>query len=441
MTLLAEFSIPFWTITVSALCGISCALPGCFLLLRRMSLLGDAISHGLLPGIALAVLLSGQVGGLPMMLGAMLFGLLTALLAQSLTSFAKVGEDASLGVVFTSLFALGVLLISISRQHLDDCVFFGNASWIALYRYNLGGLEIPQTLVTAVVMLLITAGFLSLLWKELIIASFDPGLGTAMGYSAHLIHYLLIALVAGNTVTSFSLFGSIVVLAMFIVPPATAHLLTDRLAPMLFCSAGLAAASAAVGYWLASPGMLECDVGPMMAVVQGGFLLLAVLFAPRQGLLAKLLRRARLTLRIAAEEILAILYRGEEARTRVASFQLKDHGFSRLTIGLALHNLRRHGMVVQGDQGNWQLTDPGRRQGESIIRSHRLWEAFLGENFDLPLDHLHQPATRMEHFIGPELQRELADVLEKPSTDPHGRAIPPLKDNERQPPAVKTASN
>lgn len=424
MTLLA-----FWTISVCAICGVSCALPGCFLLLRRMSLLADAIGHGILPGIAVGVLLSGEVGGLMMLLGAMGFGVLTALAAQSLTTFGRVREDASLGVVFTSLFAVGVLLISMEKHHLDDCVFLGEPALITLDVYQWGEWQIPRALVTSLAMLLITVSVLALFWKELAIASFDPGLATAMGFGATRIHYFLIGLVAANCVTSFSSFGSILVLAMFVVPPATAHLLTDRLWPMLSCAAGLAIASAALGYWLASPTVLNSSAGPMMAVVQGGFLAAGVLFAPRHGIVAKLVRRLRLTLRIACEEILATLYRGEETGAPIASLALKDHGFSRSTVGLALATLRRRGFVTPGKSGPWELTDMGRRRGESIVRAHRLWESFLGRNFELPLDHLHAPATRMEHFIGPELQRELALELEQPGTDPHGKAIPPPADS------------
>src|SRR3954452_11010745 len=133
----AEFHQAFWTIVVGVVCGVSCALIGCYLVLRRLSLLGDAISHGVLPGIVLGVLVSGQVTGWPILLGAMLCGVLTAALTQTLQSFGKVAEDASMGVVFSTLFAVGVLLISLqpfgrSSRDLDlDCVFNGILELVA----------------------------------------------------------------------------------------------------------------------------------------------------------------------------------------------------------------------------------------------------------------------------------------------------------------------
>ncbi len=142
--------------------------------------------------------------------------------------------------------------------------------------------------------------------------------------------------------------------------------------------------------------------------------MLAVLFAPRHGLVARWLRNARLALRIAGEDVLAALYRAAEAGSPTVGPRPR----------LAAWWLARQGLVQRG-VGGLELTDQGRQRARSLVRSHRLWEAYLGENFDLPPDHLHDPATQMEHFIGPDLQGQLAAELHNPARDPHGRPIPP----------------
>jgi ABC-type Mn2+/Zn2+ transport system permease subunit len=418
----AEFLQAFWTIAVGIVCNVSCALIGCYLVLRRLSLLGDAISHGVLPGIVLAVLVSGQLSGWPILLGAMVCGVLTAALTQTLQTVGKVPEDSSMGVVFSALFALGVLLISrqTASRDLDlDCVFNGVLETVVLDTVEWGGLEIPRAFPTMALALGVTLAVVLLFWKELKIVSFDPALASAMGISALLVHYLLMALVAAVTVASFEAVGSILVVAMLVVPAATAHLLTDRLWLMMVWAAVIAVVSAVLGYVLASEHVLNSIVSGMMAVVAGAQFVLAVLFAPRHGVAARGLRNARLALRIAGEDALAALFRAQEAGAAAPAVG------GGLWPRLAVLWLRRQGLVRRAADGTAALTDPGRQRAQSLVRAHRLWEAYLGENFDLPPDHLHDPATRMEHFIGPALQGQLASELNHPAVDPHGKPIPP----------------
>jgi len=417
----------FWNVAVGTLGGVACSLLGCFLILKRMSLLGDAISHGVLPGIAVGVLLTGQIGGPAIVIGAMVFGVLTALLTEVLSSACKVTEDASLGVVFTSLFAAGVVVISVflSRYDLDpSCVLLGDFTKAVLVTVDWFGFEIPRALPNLLLTLALVVAFIGLLWKELKLATFDAELSSAMGFPAWLIHYLFVALVAACSVATFETMGSILALAMLVVPPATAHLLTDRLVTMLLWAAGLAFSAALFGYLLASQWVFGCNVAGMISVVAGGQFLLALLAAPRHGLVARLVRHWRLALRIAGEEILGSLYRAEEKGQPPAAVELKEHGLSPWLVWLAFARLRRRGWIEALSSGFWRLTAAGRREAEAVVRSHRLWEAFLGQNFELPIDHLHAPATRIEHFIGPELQTELAAQLEEPHTDPHGKQIP-----------------
>lgn len=432
MTLFAltstEFHQAFWTIVVASVCSVSCALLGCFLLLKRMSMLGDALGHGILPGIVLTVLLTGHVTSVYILAGAMVFGLLTAVAAETLATSGAVSEDSGLGVVYTSLFALGVILISqfFRYTHIDlDCVFNGNLELASTIPSETFGEAIPRAFPTMLVALALTLVFLTVFWKELKIVAFDPALARSMGFAPKLVNYLLIALVAGSTVSAFEAVGLILVLAVLIVPAATAHLLTDRLAPMLGWAALCAFSASLLGFLCHNVGGYSLDISGMIAVVLGLQFALVVLVAPRHGLLAKWWRDLQLSLRIAEEDILATLFRAEEAGVTTYSLALKDHGLSTWVIWYAHRKLVRLGLLATSAQGLPVLTDAGRRLGQYVVRSHRLWETYAGAVLEIPPDHVHAAAALVEHFIGPQLQNELATALREPAKDPHGKSIPP----------------
>lgn len=427
----ADARLDLWTILVAIVTNTSCAIVGCYLVLRRMSLLGDAISHSVLAGIAFAFLATGSLSYGPMLIGAVLVGLLTAFLTQSLQWLGNVPEDSSMGVVFTSLFALGVVVIAqFDDLHIDvRCVLEGDLDLVTLDVLSIRGYELPRVLLSLFPIMLLTTGFVALLWKELKIAAFDPMLATAMGLSAAVIHYLLMGMVAAVTVTSLEAVGAIIAVAMLIVPGATAHLLTDRLGWMIAWAVLIGIVAAVAGWYAAR--WLDTTASGVIAAVAGLQFLAAVLFAPRHGLLARALSRARLSLRIAAEDLLALLYRSEEKSGSAANAALPvDRCLSLIGGGwrarLAASLLRRRGQIEFADEV-LRLTDQGRQAGRSLVRSHRLWEAYLQEHFELPHDHLHEPAERIEHYIGPELQEKLARELAQPDRDPHGAAIPPQR--------------
>ena len=455
-----------WSMAVGIVTNVTCAVLGCHLVLRRLSLLGDAISHAVLPGIVIGYLLSGSVGVLTMLAGAWCAAILTSALTDSLSRYGNVPEDASMGVVFTSLFALGVVLVSryTRNVHIDaDCVLYGLIDTAALDTVLIGNFElpglplvggwyVPRVLVTLVPVLAATLVFLGVFWKELKLTSFDPALGAALGFRPGLIHYLFMGMVATATVASFEAVGSILVIAMLIVPAATAQLLTDRLLWMVIDAAIVGAVSAVVGCWGAA--RWNTSAAGMMAVVAGLQFALAVCFAPRYGLAAKLWHAWLLSLRIVGEDVMARLFRADEvahaaevARSTdvVATSNLSlpssasplASSLSPLAcpaggavVGrLALLRLWWRGEVAYRRPTGLALTDRGRQLAQMLVRGHRLWESYLGEHFALPLDHLHEPAERLEHFLGPRLQEQLAESLTESARDPHGREIPPSSGN------------
>jgi manganese/zinc/iron transport system permease protein len=289
-------SFDTWIVIIGALCAVACALPGCFLVLRRMSMMGDAISHAVLPGLALAFLITGARANLAMFLGAAVVGLLTALFTQWVTRFGRVDEGAAMGIVFTTLFAAGLLLIVRAADHVDldpGCVLYGAIELTPLDTVRLGGRDIPRAALVLAAVLAVNLLILIALFKEFRLSSFDPALADTLGFHSRALHYLLMAMVAVTVVAAFESVGSIIVIAMLIVPPATALLLTRRLIPMILVACGVAALSAGLGHVAALTvptrfGFQSTTTSGMMAGAAGVLFVLAWLFSPGDGLLARL---------------------------------------------------------------------------------------------------------------------------------------------------------
>ncbi len=363
------WSLDGWIIVVGSLCAFASALLGNFLVLRKMSMLGDAVTHAVLPGIAVAFFITHSRSSLPMFLGAVIVGILTALFTEWIRGIGKVDEGASMGVVFTSLFALGLVMLVQAADRVDldaDCVLYGAIELTPLDRVGFLGFRVPRAALTLGCVAVINLIFVVLFFKELKISSFDPALATTMGFSAKLMHYILMVLVSVTAVASFESVGSILVVAMFVVPAATAYMLTDRLGLMIFFSCLIAVASAVLGHigalvvptWFGYESTLTTG---MMAVVAGLLFAAAACFGPRHGVIVKIVRRQFLSLRILCDDIVALLYRCEERATGEATAgQLLEHLFTgRLALAAALSTLRRRGEIAfAGDA--YRLTDSGR---------------------------------------------------------------------------------
>jgi manganese/zinc/iron transport system permease protein len=412
-----------WIVLTGATVNAACALLGSFLILRRMSLMGDAISHAVLPGLVVAFVLSGSMGIVPMFIGAVIVGLLTTFLTQTLHQYAQVPSDASMGVVFTALFAFGVILIKMyaGGLHFDiGCVYEGALEYVPFAAPVWG---LPRPLFSSLAVLLINIVVIVALWKELKLSSFDPELATTMGFSATGMHYLLMTLVSVTTVASFEAVGSILVVAMLIVPASTAYLLTDRLGPMVVLSAGIGVLAAVVGY---RAGMYwDTSISGMITVVAGGLFGLAVLFAPQYGMVSKVIHNVRMTLQVLREDLLAMLYRVEElgGKKPLTPTEAQAAMGGTWLARVAENQLARSGQVDL-QNSHLLLTESGRNTAKQLVRSHRLWEAYLVKHLGLPLDHVHDPAHRVEHFIDAEIQQRIAEDLESSARDPHGRDIP-----------------
>lgn len=291
-------SIDTWIVITAALCAVACALPGCFLVLRKMSMMGDAISHAVLPGIAIAFLLTESRASLSMFIGAAIVGVLTALFTQWISRFGQVDRGAAMGIVFTTLFAIGLLIITKAASHVDldpGCVLYGALELTPIDTWTLGSTKVPRSAVILSVILIINATIIAALFKELRLSSFDPSLSDTLGFSSRLLHYLLMTMVAVTTVAAFEAVGSIIVIAMLIVPPATALLLTRRLLPMMLIACAVGISSAVLGHlgaiivpaWF---GYEPTTSSGMMAFAAGILFFVAWLLSPNEGQVTRWLR-------------------------------------------------------------------------------------------------------------------------------------------------------
>ena len=426
-----------WIVIVGMLGAMSCALLGNYLVLRRMSMMGDAISHAVLPGLAIAFLISGSRESLPMLIGAILIGVLTTLFIHGIDRLSGLDRGASMGVVFTTLFALGLILIRQAADHVDldpGCVLYGAIELTPLDTYLVLGWEIPRAAFTNGAMLLINLFFVVLFYKELKITSFDPALATTIGINANIMQYTLMTLVAATTIAAFESVGSILVIAMLIVPAAAAHLLTDRLGLMLAISLIFAAISALLGHIGAITipklfGFEDTSTAGMMALTTGVLFGGIFLFAPRYGLISRLIHQFILGLKIVSDDILGFLYRYQELASpdaaKMQKSQVKEALKTSFAVDLTLWDLTRKKMVKQA-ANQLSLTQAGLAAGSNLIRSHRLWETYLCDKMGYCGAEIHRYAHELEHFTNEDLQTELRQETGNPEFDPHQRKIPEI---------------
>lgn len=359
---------PDMVIVLTALfISTAAALVGCFLVLRRLALMSDAISHAVLPGIVAAFWLTGgERATVPALLGAGAMGLLTVTAVEFLARSGRVKNDAAIGIVFPLFFSIGVIAISLHFRdvHLDmDAVLYGEIAFSPLNTLSLGGLELPESWLLMGGLALANALFVSLFYKELKLATFDAGLAAALGFAPGLVHYGLMALVSFTTVGAFQSVGAILVIAFIVVPPATAYLLTRRLPVMIGLALLVGAISSVAGYALAIA--LDASIAGMMATVVGACFFLALLFSPLEGVFATLARRARQRREVAARLLLSHLAHHNGRPVDLPEL-LEELGWAPALLTSARDAAVREGLAVSS--GNRVgLTPAGEREARRVV--------------------------------------------------------------------------
>ena len=424
-------------VVVAAVSAMACALIGSFLVLRRMSMMGDAISHAVLPGIAAAFLVTLSRDTAVILVGAAFAGVLTAAFTQLIHQAGNVDRGAAMGVVFTTMFAVGLILIvrSADAVHIDvHTVFYGAVELAPLNDVAVAGVRLPRALLILGPVFAADVAFVLLLYKELNLTSFDGEFARAIGFNARLIHYALMVMVAVTIVAAFESVGSILVIAMLIVPGVVAGLFTRRLwslllfgqAVALVCAVGGHLSAITVPRWF---GLSDTSTAGMMTVVAGVVVGVALVAAPQRGLASRVLHRVRVAVGVGREDLLVELLRGEErgspgasGRDLVREEPSRIAGRStRFDRTVALHAERMRGRVRRGGNG-YRLTAAGRRLATELLRSHRLWESYLFAEGDTAVGEVHFAAHQLEHVTSAGMRADLARGAG--ATDPHGRPIP-----------------
>ncbi|GGF89500.1 metal ABC transporter permease [Paenibacillus abyssi] len=280
-----------WILLTASLVGLSCGLIGVFLILRRMAMMADAISHSVLLGIVIAFIITRQLSGGHMLIGAIIAGLLTAVLVQWFNSL-SIQHDASIGVVFTTLFAIGVILIAtqVGNAHLDvKHALMGEITFVPWNTIELPFIgAVPEAAFLLAIVLIVVLLAILAFYKEWKITSFDPALAASLGIPVMLMHYVFMSLVSVTTVASFDAVGAIMVVAMLITPAAAAYLWTDRLSVMLVLSGAFGVLSAISGYYIAV--WLDTSISGSMAFATGLVFMISFLGSPKHGLLSRVIR-------------------------------------------------------------------------------------------------------------------------------------------------------
>ena len=345
---------------IASLIAIACAIPGTFLVLRKMAMISDAISHSILPGIVIGFFITQDLNSPLLILLAALTGILTVVLVEYIQKTGLVKEDTAIGLVFPALFSIGVIMIAKNANdvHLDvDAVLLGELAFAPFDRLLIFGVDVgPKSLWIIGTILIITIGLLFAFFKELKVSTFDAGLAASLGFSPGIIHYGLMTVSSVTTVGAFDAVGAILVVALMIAPAATAYLLTNELKRMLIYAVCFGVFSAISGYWVAH--LLDASVAGSITTMLGIIFLIVYLFAPSRGIIAVLYREKQQRTEVSLLTFLLHLKNHTEERERHVN-HLNEHinwqkVRSKSVLDLALKN-----NMIQLDKNIVSLTEKG----------------------------------------------------------------------------------
>jgi manganese/iron transport system permease protein len=399
----------------SGLVGIMCGTLGAFIVLRNMSMIGDALSHAILPGVVLAFVFVGGYSSLGFFVGAVIAGLISAYAITWIQQNVQTKNDAAIGIVFTAMFSIGVIGISwISRNegvHLDLKDFlFGNVLTVSD----------EDLMLTAAV-----TGFVILsvmvLYRYLFISTFQSVIAETMGISVKAVHYFLMLLLSFSVVASLQTVGVILVVAMLITPASTALLLSDRLERVVVISALLGLMAAVAGLLIAI--RLETTPGPAMAVTATAMYLVVALIAPKKGIIAKFVARRGQQFKVEIEDTLKQALKLHRSGSLNIENLTGALGFPRTKTNRLVSTLNQKELVTLADH-SMQLTSSGVKRANALLRAHRLWETYLVDQVGLNTEQIHEDAEQLEHVLTEDILDEVDRELGYPTTDPHGSPIP-----------------
>lgn len=396
----------------SVMVGVSCGLIGTYIMLRRLSLIGDALAHAVLPGVVIGFMIAGK-GALSLFIGALTAGILTSVLISYVERNSKIKEDTSIGIIFTGAFALGILLVSQLKQvHIDlSSYLFGDVL----------GVSDSDLILSSVITIVIIISVI-LFYRQLLVTSFDPTMAHIIGISTAVVHYFLMTLLSMSIVAGLQSVGVILIIAMLITPPATAFLITDKLKKLLLLSCLFGVLSSVVGLYLSYH--MNFASGASIVLVSVFFFSMAFLFSPKEGIVIKNIRRRKNSNTNLSEDIIKQLDKRKfSGNDDLINSLANILGNSKSKIKSALNRIKKADLVELTGEA-YTLTEKGKKVAERLVRSHRLWETYITEKKISNIGDIHQDAEKYEHILSDELLEEIDEELGHPQKDPHGSPIP-----------------
>lgn len=391
----------------SLLVGVISSVLSCYLVVKRWALLGDAISHAVLPGVAIAFLLK-----IPFFIGALVTGVLTALGIGIVTRYSKLKEDTAIGVMFTTAFSFGILLMSLIRAKSIDLyhILFGNVL----------GVSTTDLVLTSIAGLIVLAVVIAL-FKELLLHAFDPVMAASIGLPTNFYHYLLMFLLSMTIVASLQTVGIALVIAMLVTPGATAYLLVKRMPTMMIVASLIGVVSSLAGLYFSF--YLNVASGAMMVLVAGLLFMLAFFLSPKDGVMWRAIKKRRLAFETKVEDYLTEIYRLSNGKGAPVAKIAKSVGDGTSAARSMLGKLKSRGLI-EFRENDIELTPKGREKASFMIKVHRLWESYLANKANIPSQFVHEIAHKFEHLTTKEMTDYMDKELKYPKMDPHGKIIP-----------------
>lgn len=404
----------------AVLLGAGCGLLGCFVVLRRVALMGDALSHAVLPGVVAGLLYSPERNPGVIFACAAAAGLLGVGLVRLMMASTRLKSDAALGIVLATFFAFGIMWQSRNQQDTVGVMnfLFGNVGSIDASDLRM--------MLTTTAMIVVMMFFLR---RPLLVLSFDEGFSRALGYPVRALNGVFYFLLTFSVVVALQAVGVVLVSAMLITPAAAAYLLTDRFDRMLVLSMVFGVFAGVAGA-LVSAEVDGLPTGPVIALSATLVFALVYLVAPRHGILVRALRVLRGRMRVKRENTLKAIYQILEAEgfahEEVSVLMLaRKRGVAEDLVRKDCRSLSSRGFIEMSEDGaSLHLSRVGWKRAMEIVRNHRLWELYLTNEADYAEDHVHEDAEKIEHILGPGIVRQLEQHLDFPELDPHGRPIP-----------------
>jgi len=401
--------------------GFSAAVVGGFAFLRKRALVGDAIAHAILPGIAIAFMLTQSKSPYVLMLGALASGWLAMLLIEGIVSRSKLKPDTSIGLILSVFFGIGIMLLT-NIQHSGagnqaglDQFLFGKAA--SMTKNDLKAYALVAAVLLVVVLLF---------YKEFKLISFNPDFAEISGLPVKWLRFLLSSITVLAIATGIQAVGVVLMAALLITPSAAARAWTESLKVLLIIAGITGAFSGLVGSYISytAPNM---PTGPWIVMSLSAVALISIFLAPNRGLVSKLMRQRENRHKIQKENVLKTLYHLVELQGQVAAVRenelLDQRHFEKKELKTGLRKLQKDFLVLT-EEGGYRLTNAGVEEARRIVRLHRLWEMYLNKRMRLKSDHIHPNAETVEHIITPEIERELLSELDYPDLDPHKKPIP-----------------